>query len=210
MAQTVEVMKVMQNDSLAAELAKGHDYKRSLAGDDLVEDLMDGTLPDTAENTLEDTLYNIEQKLSDFFSAVPWQVWAVVALVLLALFFYRLYERGLLGKGFSAEKVEVDEADNIYEIDFNQETDDAVARGDYAALVRLVYLRTLRSLDEAGRIVWRIYKTPSQYGREVGMSAFNRMTKAFVRVRYGKYPAGKALYEQMLVWQRQVLEGGAS
>ena len=116
----------------------------------------------------------------------------------------------MLGWGFSSAKVEVDEADNIYEIDFDKDTHEAMARGDYAALLRLVYLRTLRSLDEAGRIVWRIYKTPSQYDDEMAKPAFHQMTREFVKVRYGKYPADKALYEQMLSWQQQVMEGGAS
>lgn len=206
-----EWLKVMQDDSLAAELAQGHDYKRSLAGNHLVDgELMDGNLADQAGNTMEDTVGGIEQVISDMVNAVAWQVWVILLVVLLAFILYRLYARGLLGMGFSSARVEVDEADNIYEIDFDHETDEAVARSDHAALVRLVYLRTLRSLDEVGRIVWRIYKTPSQYDKEVGARPFHLMTQEFVKVRYGKYPADKMLHEQMLAWQREVMKGGAS
>lgn len=206
-----QLMNVMQNDSLAAKLAEGHAYKRSVAGDKLVDsELVDGSLVDSTERTISDTNNSIGKVIRDFVETVPWEVWVIILVALLAFILYRLYARGLLGWGFSAAKVKVDEADNIYEIDFDKDTQEAMARGDYAALLRLVYLRTLRSLDEAGRIVWRIYKTPSQYDDEMAKPAFHEMTREFVKVRYGKYPADKALYEQMLSWQQQVMEGGAS
>ena len=202
-----QLMNVMQNDTLAAKLAKGHEYKRSLVGDELSDD---GSLVDSAGKTVNDTSDSLSHMVKDFVEAVPWPVWVIILVALLAFVLYRLYVRGMLGWGFSSAKVEVDEADNIYEIDFDKDTHEAIVRGDYAALLRLVYLRTLRSLDEAGRIVWRIYKTPSQYDDEMAKPAFHQMTREFVKVRYGKYPADKALYEQMLSWQRQVMEGGAS
>ena len=200
-----QLMNVMQNDTLVANLAKDHDYKRSLAGDKL----MDGKLMDSAEQTTNDAENSLEQAITDIIETVPWEVWVIILSILLAFVLYRLYASGMLGMGFSSAKVNVDEADNIYEIDFEKDTQEALAKGDYATLLRLVYLRTLRSLDEAGRIVWRIYKTPSQYDAEMGKPAFHQMTHEFVKVRYGKYPADKALYEQMLSWQRQVMEGGA-
>lgn len=206
-----QLMNVMQNDTLAEQLAKGHAYKRSLAGDKLVDGgLMDGGLVDSTERTISDTNNSITKVMRDIIEAVPMEVWVIILVILLAFILYRLYARGLLGAGFSAAKVKVDEADNIYEIDFDKDTQEAMKKGDYAALLRLVYLRTLRSLDEAGRIVWRIYKTPSQYDDEMAKPAFHEMTREFVKVRYGKYPADKALYEQMLSWQQQVMEGGAS
>ena len=87
---------------------------------------------------------------------------------------------------------------------------DAILHGDHAQLVRLVYLSTLRSLDEAGRIAWRIYKTPSQYAREMHQDEFSKMTYHFQRVRYGKFGATPALYEQMKELQGKVLKGGES
>ena len=206
-----QLMNVMQNDSLAEKLAEGHAYKRSVAGDKLVDGgLMDGNFVDSAERTVSDADNSIYKVMRDIIEAVPMEVWVIILVILLAFILYRLYARGLLGWGFSATKVKVDEADNVYEIDFDKDTQEAMKRGDYAALLRLVYLRTLRSLDEAGRIVWRIYKTPSQYDDEMAKPAFHEMTREFVKVRYGKYPADKALYEQMLSWQQQVMEGGAS
>ena len=205
------LMNVMQNDSLAARLAQGHDYKRSLVGDKQVAGgLVDGDWVDKAGDTVSDTNQGFIDGLKDFLEIFPWQVWVILILILLALILYRMFARGFLGWGFSSAKIEVNEEDNIYEIDFDKDMEDAVKRSDYAALVRLVYLRTLRSLDEAQRIVWRIYKTPSQYDAEVGKPAFHQMTREFVKVRYGRYPADKSLHEQMLSWQRQVLEGGAS
>ena len=100
------------------------------------------------------------------------------------------------------------EGDDIYDIDYDQETKKALLAGDYAMLVRLIYLRTLRTLDEEGRITWRIYKTPTEYAAELRQPAFAAMTRHFLRVRYGRFDASEALYEEMRALQAEVEKGG--
>ena len=198
---------VMNNDSLAAVLAQGHDYKRSLAGDELDED---GNVVNAVDRVVTNSTNEFMDAISDFFQSLPWVVYVVLAIVAAAFLACLLYRRGVLGWGFSEQKVVAEDADDIYEIDIPGETDAALRAGDHAALVRLTYLSTLRRLDEVGRIEWRIHKTPTQFAREVRMKPFNDMTRHFLRVRYGKFPASRELYEQMLGWQEQVMKGGAS
>ena len=202
-----QLAMVMNNDSVAATLAQGHDYKRSLVGDDLADD---GSVVNAVDSAVSNSTSKVMDAIGEFFQSLPWPVYVVLALVAAAFVAYTLYRRGMLGWGFSEQKVVADDADDIYEIDLEGETEAALRDGDHAALVRLTYLSTLRSLDEAGRIEWRIYKTPTQLAREVRMQPFYEMTRHFLRVRYGKFPANQALYEQMLTWREQVMKGGAS
>ena len=203
----LKVMTVMLNDSLAATLAKGHNYKRSLAGADLDDD---GNLITQMDHSINSTTNSVENVISDIVNAIPWQIYVILGVIFLAWIAYLILRNGMLGMGYSNVKIEPDEADNIYDIDFDHETASALSLGNYAQLVRQVYLRTLHTLDQEGRIVWRIYKTPTQFASEVGTAEFRKMTRQFLRVRYGKFPADKTLYDQMLAWQHQVLKGGAS
>ena len=72
---------IMQDDSLAARLFYGHDYKRSLVGDSLAE-------PDTfMQVDMQREVENISffDELARFFASVPWIVYAVIGVLLLAL-----------------------------------------------------------------------------------------------------------------------------
>ena len=196
---------IMQDDSLAASLFAGHDYKRSLVGDSLAE-------PDSfmqVEVPMKENNISFFDGLAHFFESVPWIVYAVIGVLLLALLVWWLIRSGLLGDGFSRPgRVESAEGDDIYDIDYEEETKKALLAGDYAALVRLIYLRTLRTLDEEGRISWRIYKTPTEYAYELRQPAFITMTRHFLRVRYGKFGASEALCDEMRALQAEVEKGG--
>ncbi|MBP5507934.1 MAG: DUF4129 domain-containing protein [Prevotella sp.] len=196
---------IMQDDSLAASLFAGHDYKRSLVGDSLAE-------PDSfmqVDVPMKENNISFFDGLAHFFESVPWIVYAVIGVLLLALLVWWLIRSGLLGDGFSRPgRVESAEGDDIYDIDYEEETKKALLAGDYAALVRLIYLRTLRTLDEEGRISWRIYKTPTEYAYELRQPAFITMTRHFLRVRYGKFGASEALCDEMRALQAEVEKGG--
>lgn len=190
---------------MAASLFAGHDYKRSLVGDSLAE-------PDSfmqVEVPMKENNISFFDGLAHFFESVPWIVYAVIGVLLLALLVWWLIRSGLLGDGFSRPgRVESAEGDDIYDIDYEEETKKALLAGDYAALVRLIYLRTLRTLDEEGRISWRIYKTPTEYAYELRQPAFITMTRHFLRVRYGKFGASEALCDEMRALQAEVEKGG--
>lgn len=98
--------------------------------------------------------------------------------------------------------------DTIYGVDFEQSISQAMLSGDYKEAVRLLYLQTLKSLDDDGRIVWQPYKTPTQYKYEVHMEAFNRLTNDFLRVRYGNFEATEILLGSMRALQDEVKKGG--
>ena len=198
-----QIDHIMQNDSLAARLAKDHDYVRSLVGESVEQrHVSDG----------EPIGENILKAIGKFLASIPWEVWAVIGILLLAWLAVKISVK--IGNNAGKKdyvKDETDgEADNIYDIDFDAEFNDAFGKGDYAALVRLVYLRTLRKLDEDGRVEWKIYKTPEQYVCELPLPEFRRMTWHFLRVRYGRYDASSELYEEMVALREAVEKGGES
>lgn len=196
---------IMQDDSLAARLFAGHDYKRSLVGDSLAE-----PAPFTPDAAPQENI-GFFDALAHFFASLPWVVYAVIGVFLLALLAWWLIRSGMLSFRFSrASKGAATEGDDIYDIDYERETRQAMLAGDWPALVRLIYLRTLRTLDEEGRIAWRIYKTPAEYATELRHPAFTAMTLQFLRVRYGRFGASQALCEEMRSMQAEVEKGGES
>jgi len=101
-----------------------------------------------------------------------------------------------------------DEEDNIYGVDFDAVYAKAMAQKDYYKAVRIVYLRTLRWLSDGNKISWQLYKTPTQYTREYLSVEFERMTTAFMRVRYGNYQASEELVELLLDLESKIKKGG--
>ncbi len=190
---------IMQNDSLAARLFQGHDYKRDLAGE-MLQESEKAHLPSVPPEDGPDSLLL-------FLQAVPWVVWALLGVLILSFFLLWLYRSGLIERTRHAA---VALSDNIHEIDFDSEFAEALRKKDYAALVRLVYLSTLHTLDEQGRIVWRIHKTPMEYVAETGDASLMTMTHHFVKVRYGHFAATQGLYDEMSRLQSDIVKGGES
>ena len=200
---------IMRDDSLAARLFSGHDYKGSLAGDSLVDHDRLRDMGEQAEQAAQDTNSSFFDSLAAFFASIPWVVYAVLGVILVAFLVYWAFRSGLLHVG-GVKRGAAETADDIYEIDYDEEMQAALEASDFSALVRLVYLRTLRTLDENGRIAWRIYKTPTEYASELQSAPFQVMTRHFLRVRYGRFDADRALYDEMCSLQAEVLKGGAS
>lgn len=95
--------------------------------------------------------------------------------------------------------------DNIYGVDFEKEIAAARKKGDWRRVVRFIYLQTLRALADGHHIDWRPSKTPTQYTYEVKTDDFKQMTRLFLRVRYGGFPADEAMAEQMVTLKEKVL-----
>lgn len=196
---------IMLNDSLAARLFQGHNYKGSLLGDSVVKEW--GAPPSGAVDVSSDHTFSFFDRLAHWLASVHWAVYAIVGVLLLALFVYWLYRTGLLT--IDARRPKQDGGtENVYEIDYDREFGEALQASDHSRLVRLVYLRTLRTLDEQGRIAWRIYKTPGEYAMELADPVFQQMTNIFLRVRYGRFAADRRLYDTMCAWRDTVLKGG--
>lgn len=204
----VRTDQIMSNDSLAASLFQGHDYNRSLVGDSLVwQEQWPSMTPEPTEQT--DYIGRFFNGIADFFASLPSIVYILLGVVLaacLACWIYRsrlFYANPVVNDGNWEE-----DAEDIYAVDVDSELDKARRQNDYAAIVRYVYLHTLRVLDESQRIDWRIHKTPSQYSSEYAHPAFATMTRHFLRVRYGKFPATQALCDEMGALAQEVEKGG--
>lgn len=134
----------------------------------------------------------------------------VVALLLIVWFIYKKRpELFVRSKRTLPYRVE---GDTIYGVDFQKEIDSAISRKDYREAVRLLYLQTLKYLSDTGKIDWQLYKTPTEYIYEMKSDAlktpFRELTNRFLRVRYGNFEATAALYQEMQVFQRELIAKG--
>lgn len=81
--------------------------------------------------------------------------------------------------------------ENIHEISFEDELEKAIATGNHRLAVRLLYLKCLKGLNDAGRIKWEIDKTNSQYLNEMKhpeqKKQFGVLTRQFEYAWYGGF-----------------------
>ena len=123
-------------------------------------------------------------------------VCVLATLALLTWIIYKLRPQLFRSSGKEASEYETEE-DTIYGIDFNEAIREALARKDYREAVRLKYLQTLKQLTESGKIDWQLHKTPTQYTYECTDEPFLRMTRHFLRIRYGNFEATPEIYEEI-------------
>jgi len=81
--------------------------------------------------------------------------------------------------------------DNIHEIDFDGEIERTIAAHNYRLAVRLLYLKSLKQLSDAGHINWEPNKTNSAYIYEITnpdeRDAFKQLTRQFEYAWYGDF-----------------------
>ncbi len=143
-------------------------------------------------------------------------LWLLGAIVIVVGIAYVIVIRRPSLFGRRADKLPIDYRvieDNIYGIDFDALIARALSRNDYGGAVRLVYLQTLRQLNDAGRIKWRKSKAPMQYAGEEGSSDMRQLVMLFLYVRYGGMACHRQQADQALVCQQAILsnthtEGG--
>lgn len=82
--------------------------------------------------------------------------------------------------------------ENIYEISFDAEIETALAQRNYKLAVRLLYLSSLKQLNDANLINWQIDKTNKAYLDELNNAdqrqSFTVLTRQFEYVWYGNFP----------------------
>ncbi|MGG6545052.1 UNVERIFIED_CONTAM: DUF4129 domain-containing protein [Prevotella sp. 15_C9] len=135
-------------------------------------------------------------------------VYILVAMALIGLVGYLIwrnrpaffYAKGKAAKDALAEN-------NIYGIDFEAELDKYRRLNDYNQCVCILYLQTLRWLADNQLIIWKIYKTPTQYKKEFPSPTFTRFTNLFMRVRYGNYHADESFLTLMLELRGEIMKG---
>ncbi|NCD72315.1 DUF4129 domain-containing protein [Mucilaginibacter agri] len=81
--------------------------------------------------------------------------------------------------------------EDINQINFDQEIEKALEQGNYRLAVRLLFLSSLKQLNDAGLINWRADKTNSAYLNEITdtdqRQVFTAITRQFEYVWYGEF-----------------------
>ena len=87
--------------------------------------------------------------------------------------------------------------EDIRALDFDRLIDEAVAARDYRRAVRLLYLKTLKTLTTRNLIDWQRDKTNREYIDEVPASNrrdFAELTRLFEYVWYGDFAVDEAIF----------------
>lgn len=151
-----------------------------------------------------------------FNSVLPnednWYLWLIAAAVMIGIIIaiVVLRNRYLLRRKENTDSGYVVTDDTIYGIDFEQQIKVALDRDDYRTALRMIYLQTLKWLDDNHHIHWQPQKTPSQYVREYRCAPFNTLTTLFIRIRYGGFEADRALIDEALRMRTAVCQDDAS
>ena len=166
---------------------RGVDYDQEFVHDSIPEDV--SAAPDAHADT---------EWLKHFLDSLdnpPIRAFCIALLVVTAvLAIWFLVRRKFVS---TAERLIVPEGeDTIYGVDFAADIAQAEQRSDYYQCIRLRYLQLLRLLQDEHCIDWQPGKTVSQYTTEVTYAPFSDITRLFVRIRYGNYPASAALYAE--------------
>ncbi|GAB2597877.1 hypothetical protein GCM10027190_52440 [Spirosoma areae] len=157
-------------------------------------------------------------KISAFLSSEAYQtIWQYVILGAIAcLVIYLLMKAEVLGFLFprKAESSSLDYeniSENIHEIDFDAATEEAVGQRNFRLAVRLLYLKTLKRLSDAGQIDYKPDKTNRQYVSELANSPqqadFEALTRQFEFVWYGDFPVDDVQFSTI---QHQFKQFGAA
>jgi hypothetical protein len=91
--------------------------------------------------------------------------------------------------------------ENIHEIDFDSEIERSIAQHNYRFAVRLLYLKCLKQLSDAGQIQWEINKTNNVYVNELSNTeqriAFNLLTRQFEYIWYGDFIIDGSVFQKV-------------
>lgn len=141
-----------------------------------------------------------------------WYLWFIAAVMVIGIIIaiVMVRNRNLLRRKENNDSGYVVTDDTIYGIDFEQQIEVALGRDDYRTALRMIYLQTLKWLDDNHHIHWQPQKTPSQYVREYRCAPFNTLTTLFIRIRYGGFEADRALVDEALRMRAAVCQEGAS
>lgn len=99
--------------------------------------------------------------------------------------------RILLGRPRPTQIPFSESQDNIHEIDFNEQIQQAINNGNYRLAVRLCYLSSLKKLSDQSLISWQPEKTNQTYIREIEDASiknqFSTLTRQFEYIWYGEF-----------------------
>jgi hypothetical protein len=126
----------------------------------------------------------------------------IAAIVFLVFKLIGMDIKNVFGRRSAPAKLEYSEfTENIHEIDFDAEIEKAMSNHNYRLAVRLLYLKSLKQLSDAGLIKWQIDKTNSTYIDELSNTeqrqAFSMLTRQFEFVWYGEFLIDNQVYQQI-------------
>ncbi|WP_461453474.1 DUF4129 domain-containing protein [Mucilaginibacter sp.] len=91
--------------------------------------------------------------------------------------------------------------ENIHQITFEEEIEKALNQHNYRLAIRLLYLSTLKQLNDRQLIEWQLEKTNSAYLIELKdanqKQTFGILTRQFEYVWYGDFPVDAQLYQNI-------------
>jgi hypothetical protein len=91
--------------------------------------------------------------------------------------------------------------EDINAINFDEEIENAISKHNYRFAVRLLYLKCLKRLSDAGLIEWQIDKTNSTYINELTndeqRTAFRLLTHKFEYIWYGEFLIDSQVYQNV-------------
>ena len=97
----------------------------------------------------------------------------------------------LTGKSSNTEIPYTESLENIHDINFDKNIEEAISAKNYRLAVRLLYLKSLKKLSDSGFIDWQINKTNSVYIKEINhpekRNEFMLLTQQFEFIWYGEF-----------------------
>ncbi|RAJ20681.1 DUF4129 domain-containing protein [Pedobacter cryoconitis] len=106
-----------------------------------------------------------------------------------------------MGKSKSIVIPYAESSDNIHEIDFSTEIDQAIQSANYRLAVRLMYLLSLKKLNSKDLINWQPEKTNQTYIREIAdpqkREQFSLLTTQFEYIWYGEFFIDQENFKQV-------------
>jgi hypothetical protein len=126
----------------------------------------------------------------------------IAAIVFIVLKLAGVDVRGLIKRKPADARIPFTETlENIHEIDFDLNIDQAIAEHNYRLAVRLLYLRALKQLNDAQLINWQIDKTNAAYINELTNAnqreAFAVLTRQFEFVWYGEFAINSQAFQNI-------------
>lgn len=125
----------------------------------------------------------------------------IVAVVFIVMKFKGIDFRLFAGRSAAVAVPYYESAEDIHTLSFDDEIALALEQKNYRLAVRLLYLQTLKYLNDQGMIHWQPEKTNEMYVNEVQdvqrKTVFKRLTRQFEYVWYGDFAIDAERYDQL-------------
>jgi len=160
------------------------------------------SLLDKISNTINEWIGVLLSPLQHVPAWVIYVIAFVILIILLAVLLRMNGNLSLFGNsGDDAVAGNPAYHENIHEIDFNKEIQEALKQGDYRKAVRLYYLLSLKLLSDKKLIDWQSHKTNREYIRELRATdlrmKLEEVTFMFELVWYGEVEMDQSVFDEI-------------